>query len=309
MIGTKLAHYEITHHLGLGGMGDVYQATDSSWGAALRLSCCRKRLCMTRTERRDSSAKHVCWRRSIIPISRPFTALKNPADGKFLVMELVLGETLAERIKRGPIPLDEALPIAKQIAEALEAAHEKGIIHRDLKPPNIKITPQGQVKVLDFGLGKAFAAEATAADLSDLTRLTDVSMPGVILGTPPYMSPEQARGRPVDRRTDIWSFGCVLYEMLTGRKVFPVGETVSDMLAGVLERDPDWRPLPAATPQQIRTLLERCLRKDAARRLRDIGDAKIEIEEAESEHTASPVAASAPAPSRRARFWFGGSWR
>jgi serine/threonine protein kinase/Tol biopolymer transport system component len=205
-------------------------------------------------------------------------------DGtKALVLELVEGETLAEQIARGPMPVDEALNIALQIAEGLEAAHEKGIIHRDLKPANIKITPEGHVKILDFGLAKALEGEIPVSDLSHSPTITHAATEaGVILGTASYMSPEQARGKPVDKRTDIWAFGCVLYEMLTGRKTFggdAVEETVSDVLASVLAREPELGLLPSELPVSTRSLLRRCLRKDPGERLHDIGDARIEIKE------------------------------
>jgi serine/threonine protein kinase/tetratricopeptide (TPR) repeat protein len=210
-------------------------------------------------------------------------------DGvRALVLELVEGPTLADRIAEGPIPLDEALPIAKQIAEALEAAHDQGIVHRDLKPANIKLRPGGTVKVLDFGLAKALDPNPGAKDMSDAPTVTSPGMTqmGVILGTAAYMSPEQARGKPVDKRADIWAFGCVLYEMLTGGGPF-AGETVSDMIAKALEREPDWHALPASTPTRLRELLRQCLQKDQHHRLHDIGDARIEIEEAQAGRTGS----------------------
>jgi eukaryotic-like serine/threonine-protein kinase len=204
-----------------------------------------------------------------------------------IVMELVEGETLQERLSRGPIPVDEALPVAKQIAEALEAAHEKGIIHRDLKPGNIKFTPEGKVKVLDFGLAKVYEAEGTASGLSNSPTLLSHSTPGMIMGTAAYMSPEQAKGKPIDRTTDVWAFGCVLYEMLTGHAVFE-GETTGEILGGIFKSEPDWQKLPGETPQGIRRLLGRCLEKDRNLRLHDIADARIEIHHAQHEPHETP---------------------
>ncbi len=194
-------------------------------------------------------------------------------------MELVEGETLAERITRGPIPPQEALQLSIQIAEALEAAHEKGVIHRDLKPANIKVDAEGQVKVLDFGLAKAFADEVPESELSASPTLSrDATRAGVILGTAAYMSPEQAKGKTVDKRTDIFSFGIVLYEILTGKKAF-AGEDISDVLASIIKTEPDWKTLPRDLDPRIASLLRRCLRKDRKKRLRDIGDARLEIED------------------------------
>ena len=204
--------------------------------------------------------------------------LQDDGDVPALVLELVDGLTLAERIARGPLPMADALDLARQIAEALDAAHENGIVHRDLKPANIKVTPDGKVKVLDFGLAKVMAGSSASSSATDTDVIT-TTREGVVLGTVAYMSPEQARGKPVDRRTDIWAFGCVLFEMLTGRRAFD-GDSGFEVVARVLERTPDWSALPASTPRAAHRLLEHCLEKDPRLRLRDIGDAAGEIEEA-----------------------------
>ncbi len=200
---------------------------------------------------------------------------------RFLVLELVEGDTLGERLRLGPLPVDDALEVARQIAEALEAAHEKGIVHRDLKPANIKVTPDGTVKVLDFGLARAMADDSGSTSIAaeSPTITADYTKPGVVLGTAPYMSPEQARGRPVDKRSDIWSFGVILYECLTGSMLFH-GETATDSMGAIMHRDPDWAALPTETPPTIRLLLRRCLAKDRRHRLQAIGDARVELEEA-----------------------------
>jgi serine/threonine protein kinase len=227
-------------------------------------------------------------------------------EANFLVLELVEGETLAERIQRGKavtsdewrvtseapgggIPLRDALKLAGQVAEGLEAAHRKGITHRDIKPANIKVTPEGEVKVLDFGLAKAFAGDRANADLSELpTMEPGPTRDGQILGTPAYMSPEQVRGQEVDKRTDIWAFGCLLYELLTGRQAFR-RETIHDTISKVLDGEPNWQVLSASTPEKIRDLVRRCLRKEANRRLQDIADARIEIEDVLTALTVPPI--------------------
>ena len=279
MIGTKLAHYEITGHLGSGGMGEVYQATDIKLGRSVAI----KFLHVALAQNADHMARFEREARILATLNHPNIAAiygVEEADGRmFLVMELVQGETLSERIKRGAIPIPEAMGIAAQITEALEAAHEKGIVHRDLKPPNIKIMPGGKVKVLDFGLAKLIEKTPSDAILSNLPTLqTTGTNPGIILGTAAYMSPEQAKGTDVDRRTDIFAFGAVLYEMLTGHQAF-AGKTLGDVLAAVIRDEADRSRLPPDTPSEIRRLLRRCLQKDRNRRLRDIGDARIEIEE------------------------------
>jgi serine/threonine-protein kinase len=223
---------------------------------------------------------------------------------RFLVLELVQGEDLSDRLRRGPVPVDEAIEIAKQIAEALEQAHEKGIVHRDLKPGNVKLTPEGKVKVLDFGLAKVWAGDPGAtgslgsADLSQSPTLAHTATrAGVILGTAAYMSPEQARGKPVDKRADIWAFGVVIFEMLTGKQLFS-GETVSDVLAAVLTRELEWESVPTGTPPSLRRLLSRCLQRDPFLRLRDVGDARLELRQTEE-----PVALDGSTSTRSAQAW------
>src|SRR5262245_988471 len=234
--------------------------------------------------------------------------LQEDSGSRFLILELVEGETLAERIARGALPQDEALGFARQIAEALEAAHEKGIIHRDLKPANVKITRDGKVKVLDFGLAKAFATEAACA-ASGFSHSPTLSLAasnaGVIIGTAAYMSPEQATGKTVDARSDIWSFGVVLYEMLSGKPAF-AGDTVVEILGGILKVDPDWRVLPATTPEPIRGLLRRCLQKDPKRRMQDIAESVVEIDDVLNNQKKTTSIVEAPAATTAkssARVW------
>ena len=277
--GTHLGPYVITGPLGAGGMGEVYRAHDSRLNRDVAI----KTLPASVADDATRMARFQREAQMLAALSHPHIAsiygLEEAAGECALVMELVEGPTLAERIAIGPIPLDEALAIARQIGEALEAAHEKGIVHRDLKPANIKLTADSQVKVLDFGLAKAFDAEAASGRTrgQSATLTLEATGAGVIMGTAGYMSPEQARGKPVDKRADIWAFGVVLFEMLTGKCIFE-GETVSDTLAAVLRADIDWRQLPAATPPKVRRLLQRCMERDPKRRLRDIGDAWIEID-------------------------------
>jgi Tol biopolymer transport system component len=262
-------------------MGEVYQARDSN----LRRDVAIKVLpeAFAHDPERLSRFRREAQLLAALNHSNIATiyGLEDSKGTSYLVMELVPGETLAQRIKRdGAVPVEEALTIAKQIAEALEAAHEKGIIHRDLKPANVKLTPEGKVKVLDFGLAKAFAGDTSTEDMGNSPTLSmAATMQGVILGTAAYMSPEQAKGKAVDKRTDIWAFGAVLYELLTGKQTFH-GEDVTDILAAVVRAEPEWQALPAATPVKVRDLLRRCLQKDKTQRFRDAGDARIEIEEA-----------------------------
>jgi len=264
--GAKIGPYEILAPLGAGGMGEVYRARDSRLNRDVAI----KILPPEFAGDPNRMARFQREAQALAALNHPHIAAIYGVEESAIVMELVEGNNLA-----GPVPIDDAIAIARQIAEALDAAHQKNIIHRDLKPGNIKITPEGSVKVLDFGLAKAFDVTPTSADSPTFTM--DSTRAGVILGTAGYMSPEQARGKAVDRRADIWSFGVVFYELLTGHRVFE-GETVSDTLAGVLKTDPDWARLPAGTPVGVRRLLERCLQRDPNKRLRDIGDAWIEMD-------------------------------
>ncbi len=278
MIGRTLGSFQIASRLGSGGMGEVYQAKDQKLGRDVAIKLLPEEF----AKDADRVARFQREAKLLASLNHPNIAaihgLEESAGIHFLVLELVEGDTLADRIKKGPIHVEESLRLALQIAEALEAAHEKGIIHRDLKPANIKITPDGNIKVLDFGLAKAFAGEQGEVNLSHSPTLSDAAtQQGVILGTASYMSPEQARGKPVDKRSDIWAFGCVIYECLTGHQIFQ-GEMVSDILAAVLLKEPEWSALPADTPPRVRELLERCLAKDPKNRLRDIGDARQNLE-------------------------------
>jgi Tol biopolymer transport system component len=295
--GTRLGPYEIVAPLGAGGMGEVYRARD----AKLQREVAIKVLPSAFASDAERLARFRREAQVLAALNHPHIAaiygLEESAGVEALVLELVEGETLAERIARGAIPLEEALPIAREMAWALEAAHEKGIVHRDLKPANVKLTPGGKVKVLDFGLAKALTGDPSSPDATSSPTLTARSTEaGVVIGTAAYMSPEQARGRAVDRRSDIWAFGTVLYEMLAGRRAFE-GETASDALAAVLTKEPDWKALPKETPPPIRRLLRRCLDRDRERRLHDVADARLEIDEALS-GTAPPEAAAAIASPR-----------
>ena len=278
--GTRLGPYEITSQIGVGGMGEVYRARDTRLARDVAI----KVLPTSFASSPDRIARFEREAKTLAALNHPNVAaihgLEESDGTKALILELVEGPTLADRIAGRPIPIGEALPIARQIADALEAAHEKGVIHRDLKPANIKVRPDGTVKVLDFGLAKAFAVRGDG-DQSQSPTLTSpaATMAGVVMGTAAYMSPEQAEGVEVDQRSDIWSFGVVLYEMLTGALLFG-GDSVQRVLAKVLERDVDLSALPPATPASIRRLLRRCLERDRKRRLHHIADARVEIDEA-----------------------------
>src|SRR5580765_2422208 len=276
LVGRRLSEYEVTARIGAGGMGEVYRAHDVKLGRDVAVKVLPSPMA-------HDTARIARFKREaqiLATLNHPHIAaiyaLEESEDVVALVLELVEGATLAERLQQGPLPLNEALPIARQTAEALEIAHAKGIIHRDLKPANIKAPVGGTVKVLDFGLAKAISEE-TAQDLSQLAT-AHATQEGMILGTATYMSPEQARGLPVDKRTDIWAFGCVLYEMLSGRKAFH-GETVTDCLAAIVGQDPDWTLLPPSVPENVVRLIRRCLNKDLQTRLPDIGEARRELEE------------------------------
>jgi Tol biopolymer transport system component len=314
VIGTSLGSYQIVAKLGEGGMGEVYRARDSKLDRDVALKILPESFASDpdRLMRFEREAK------TLASLNHPNIAAIYGLEGDApqagggegrpltLVMELVEGEDLSARISRGPMPIDEVLTIARQIADALEAAHEQGIVHRDLKPANVKVRPDGTVKVLDFGLAKAMdpAAGASGADAMNSPTLTArATQMGMILGTAAYMSPEQARGRATDRRADIWAFGVVVYEMLTGRRAFE-GEDISITLASVLKEDVDWDALPADLPASLRRLLRRCLEKDPRKRLSAIGDARLELDEQEPAGVARPATAPpAKRPSLVARLW------
>ena len=300
IVGQQIGPYQVLALLGAGGMGEVYRARDVKLGRDVAV----KILPRAFTSDPDRLARFTREARVLAALNHPHIAaiygLEEVGGVQALVLELVEGPTLADRIAKGPLPITEALTLARQIAEALEAAHEKGIVHRDLKPANVKLTTHGDVKVLDFGLarvGTGGSGEAGVVGGENLSQSPTVTVggtrEGIILGTAAYMSPEQARGQAVDKRADIWAFGCVLFELLTGRTAFS-GGTIADTLAAILERAPDWTALPAATPASITRLLHRCLEKDPRRRQRDIGDARIELEEA----AAALLSPAIPEPAR-----------
>ncbi len=293
--GTRLGSYEILSLLGKGGMGEVWCARDTK----LRRDVAIKVLPDAVAREPEQLARFRREARAQAALNHPnisaIYGLEESGPVHFLVLELVEGDTLAELLAGGPLPLRESLQIGVQIAGALEAAHDKGIMHRDLKPANIKITDEGQVKVLDFGLAKAFSGEESESDAPQTATLTETveTRKGSFVGTPAYMSPEQARRQQVDKRTDTWAFGCVLYQMLSGERPF-AGVTVTDTIARIIERDPDWDALPDETPSRIRDLLERCMEKNLRNRQRDIGDVRIELERAASESPRSDETTASP---------------
>ncbi len=292
--GSRLGVYEIIGPLGRGGMGEVYRGRDRRLNRDVAIKVLPDEFAgdPERVARFDREAQVLA------ALNHPHIAAIYGVEGTAIVLELVDGPTLADRIGSGRLPVDVAVPIAIQIAEALEAAHEKGVIHRDLKPANIKLTPDGEVKILDFGLAKLRDTQTPDLQTSQSPTFTAGTFAGVILGTAPYMSPEQARGRPVDQRTDIWAFGCVLFEMLSGTRAF-AGEDVTETLGAIIHKEPDWKALPGDLPAPIQTLIRRCLEKNAKQRLRDIGDARIEL--------SSPRDTPLPAPPPKAR-WLHAGW-
>lgn len=305
MLGKTLAHYQITELIGKGGMGEVWRAHDTKLGRDVAVKVLPPefvgdpdRLARFRREAKMLAQLHH-------PNIASIFGLEETPEAVFLVMELVEGDDLSVVLGRGALPVDDAIDIAKQIAEGLEEAHEHGVVHRDLKPANVKRTPDGKVKILDFGLAMALAGQTPAEEghISNMATLTAMTQAGMILGTAAYMSPEQARGLAVDRRTDIWAFGVVLFEMLSGRRLFE-GETITDTLAGILKTDPDWGSLPDALPHQIERVLRRCLTRDPRQRLRDIGEARVRLEQpdAESGVFSAPIQPLALAGSSRRRL-------
>ena len=309
--GSVLGAYQISSLIGEGGMGAVYRAHDARLGRDVAIKIVRPDFAVDpdRVARFDREA------RLLASLNHPHVAtvfgFEQAGDIWFLVLELVTGPTLAERLAEGPLPLDEALTVAGQIAAAVEAAHDRGIIHRDLKPSNITLTPDAGTKVLDFGLAKALTGNPTGPLDRSPTLTSGGTGEGVILGTAAFMSPEQARGKPVDKRTDIWAFGCVLFDILTAKPAF-AGDTLSDTIANILTRDPDWSALPEGLPASIRRLLRRCLEKDVSRRLRDMGDARLEIDDALAGRQDIGTAAASGATQHRSdrirRLVHGAAW-
>jgi Tol biopolymer transport system component len=296
--GQQILHYRLIEQIGKGGMGVVWKAEDTKLGREVAL----KFLTEAFSGEAERLARFQREAKLLATLNHANIAtlhgFEEAYGERFLVLELVQGENLADRVAQGPLPVGEVIPICRQIAEALDAAHESGIFHRDLKPANIKVTPGSVVKVLDFGLAKAWEPDPTSEDPSLSPTLThEPTRTGMILGTAAYMSPEQARGRSTDKRTDIWSFGCILYELLSGRRAF-AGETISDSIAAILKSEPDLTVLPEATPPRLLDLISRCLEKDRKRRLRDIGDARIELEKVEAGDMGT-VATASTGPAQR----------
>ncbi len=301
MVGTTISHYKVLEKIGQGGMGEVYRAEDTNLSREVAIKVLPEQF----TKDPQRLARFEREAKLLASLNHPNIAaiygFEEADDVRFLALELVPGETLQERVAKGPVPVEEALEVCRQIAEGVEAAHEKGVIHRDLKPANVKVTPEGKVKILDFGLAKAFEEDTPVTDISQSPTLTEeMTRAGVILGTAAYMSPEQAKGEPVDKRADIFAFGCVLYELLTGKRAFE-GETITETLGAIIHKEPDWVALPGATPWRIKELLDDCLQKEAHDRLHDMANVRIQIKKALKEPvTASPTElASATQPGQQ----------
>jgi eukaryotic-like serine/threonine-protein kinase len=299
--GSKIGAYEIVSRIGAGGMGEVYQARDSALGRSVAI----KVLPPDFAADSERLLRFQQEARILASLNHPNIATiygLEQSDGKpYLVMEFIPGESLAHRLEGGALSLPDAMDVASQIASALESAHERGIVHRDVKPGNILLMPDGRVKVVDFGLSKALAT-----GLESMTREASpnvaASLPGTLIGTPAYMSPEQVRAKPVDKRADIWAFGCVLYEMLSGHRAFG-GENISEILVAILTKEPNWNQIQARTPGAIRTLVQRCLIKESSQRLRDIGEARIAIEDAPGGRAESGAVIQQDAPTSKSRWW------
>src|SRR5262245_7483038 len=290
--GQSLLHFRLLDKLGEGGMGEVWRAMDTTLDREVAI----KVLPAAFATDRERLARFEREAKVLASLNHPNIAaiygFPETGSVRFLAMEMVRGEDLAHVLARGPLSIREALDAARQVAAALEAAHDSGVVHRDLKPANVKRTPEGQIKVLDFGLAKALEV-AGANPVQSATVTSAGSQAGMIIGTASYMSPEQACGQPVDRRTDLWAFGCLLYEMLSGKKAFD-GATVTDVLAAVVTGEPDWGKLPTGTPASVRRLLRRCLEKDARKRLRDAGDASLLLEDNPEDARTGPAPVVAP---------------
>ena len=305
--GRSLAHYRLAERIGEGGMGEVWRATDTTLAREVAL----KFLPTTLAADPERLARFEREAKVLASLNHPGIAgiygLHEHQGIRFLAMELVPGEDLAQRLERGRIPATEAIDVARQIAEALEVAHDQGIVHRDLKPANVKLTPDGKVKVLDFGLAKALDPIASGGSSGMDSRMSPTitslgTVAGVILGTAAYMSPEQAKGKAVDRRTDIWAFGCLLYEMLAGKRPFD-GEGISEVLAAVIMAPIAFDALPPSIPSRLQQLVRRCLERDPRRRLRDIGEARLALEEIQAGTTEDTGAAPASASTKRSPAW------
>ena len=305
-VPNHVGPYEIRHEIGRGGMGVVYLARDSRLDRDVAIKRLPDEL-LRDQDRLDRFAREAKLLASLSHANVAGVLGLEEVDGvSYLVLEFVDGEDLSARLAAGALPIDETLHVAKQIARAVEAAHARGVIHRDLKPDNVKVSIDGDVKVLDFGLAKAFedpmSMVTAMGDSPTILSAQSPTVAGVVLGTAGYMSPEQARGKPIDKRSDIWSFGCILYEMLTGNCPFP-GDSAAESLGAIIHKEPDWNALPEGVPPNVRLLLHRCLQKDRSRRLQDIGDARVELDDTLSGSTQIWTSGvSLPAPVVRSKW-------